>query len=918
MPTLRMPHGDRLRWLALCFLPILAGSLNAQGAGLGAQSVFNNGNVQAVENHPTRATLFRLDRPTRITKITTYHWNAGKGEPAGTVGLRSSTGERYGPWQVRVENRAYWVANPNAVLPAGTYTIEDSSPGTWAQNAASGGSGMAWIEGSATEAGIDTGQGVSGQLTPGRGFQKLALGDQVLIAIPPGAVRGPATLTIRPVADAPAAGWDSLTRGETYDISLGRGQSRPDRPLAMAFAYDASRLPAGADPRASVAAAYYDEASRAWVTVPGAVDMERKRILIRSGHLSRWTILYKKLGWETYTSRHFNLVHKPAEPIVYLALKKDAVVRADGFVKNLGEWLDQAYEAYEKAGFDLPGFELVPVNAVREARVVPKFTLPGFEGFPSALESLSVVRQKTPIWAFVGSATSYFGSTVVESQWDVYSGNILFAANFKNPEAARHDASHEFFHAVQNQYFNVASMGVRRWWMEATADYAAARLAMKITGKPPLMGADIKPRYLEKCITFHIAGDTGNNPHSFHDYSTSHFVDYLVSRGADFKAMWSAVANPSLGDLAQVVDPLDKYLQETFGKGRGLSSFYKDFARFYLFDPSSPLPLPSGQTLREKAGARTDTLAPKASLAYPFDLETAFTAKLWSIKPGWDAARPTRTVKVTALSRDAGVALYLYRLPHGQRQSGGGGGEGELGKEPRTLTLGQDDQLFILAVRTADGGKAGAEVKVEDLAGPVEKKPQPSTDARLRMDLQLVLYVSYTEGHKDDRQTWPRSGFQPFENMGAWRCFIIGEGGSFTGIRMDGDTESRVEGHRTADRIVDLKWKNHKIGKTNGVKYCEEWWEIELEDIPVNPSDPKEFIQEAFDFETGKYITGFEKHVPKLEHKITFYPSGKTIRLSEVFWQKSMVKKTKDLDGFGLLGERPFIRIYISNPEASR
>jgi hypothetical protein len=643
------------------------------------------------------------------------------------------------------------------------------------------------------------------------------------------------------------------------------------------------------------------------------VDADRHRLVLLTNHLCPWTTLYRKLGWETHPSRHFNIVHKPTDAIVYLGLKKGGLLYADRFVKDLGEWLDRAWEAYDGAGFDVPGFETVPASGVYEARVVPPVTLPGFEGFPGL--SAGTVRQKVPVWAFLGSATAYFGSTVVESQWDVFSGNILFAANFKDPDAARHDASHELFHAVQNRAFNIASMGVRRWWMEATADYAAARLAMDLKGKAPLMGGDIKPRYLEKCITFHIPNDKGTDPQSFHDYSTSHFIDYLVGRGAGFKAMWDAVANPSIVDLAQVLDPLDKHLRATFGEQRGLAAFYADFARFYAFDPASPMPLKSGETLRSAAAARVDTLDPGSSVACAFALEPAYTARLWSVKPKWDAARPARSVKVTVARRDAGVGLFLYRLPGGKRRAGGGGFEAELGEKPLTLSIGQDDHLLVLAVRGFEGGKASAEVRMEDLAEPAKvQKPPSAPEPRLGLEIQMVLYVSYDRGYKDDQQQWPGAGFQPFENTG-WRGFVLSGPGHFTGTRLDGDEESFVEGTRTAAAVTKLKWVNHRLTKRpNGDKVQEEWWEIELEDIPVTSYDPQEYILEGYDLSTGKWNTGFENHVPKLEHKVVFYPSRTTIELKNIFWQKTMVKSIDDMQGFAIMGERPFIRLYFTGP----
>jgi hypothetical protein len=114
---------------------------------------FDNGNIYAVENRPKRTTVFALPGSIRVTRIMTYHWNNGRGAPPGQIALRNSAGETFGPWQAFGEPgqggvpSAYWVVEPDINLPAGTYTIVDSNPSTWAQNAGSGGSGMASAEG---------------------------------------------------------------------------------------------------------------------------------------------------------------------------------------------------------------------------------------------------------------------------------------------------------------------------------------------------------------------------------------------------------------------------------------------------------------------------------------------------------------------------------------------------------------------------------------------------------------------------------------------------------------------------------------------------------------------------------------------------------------------------------------------------
>ena len=115
--------------------------------------IFNNGNTGGVYNNPSRATTFTLRAPHVITLITNYHWNNGRGATPGTIALRGSDGRTYGSWRTSgspgqggVPN-ANWNAAPNVTLPAGTYTVVDSNPATWAQNSGSQGCGHTRVEG---------------------------------------------------------------------------------------------------------------------------------------------------------------------------------------------------------------------------------------------------------------------------------------------------------------------------------------------------------------------------------------------------------------------------------------------------------------------------------------------------------------------------------------------------------------------------------------------------------------------------------------------------------------------------------------------------------------------------------------------------------------------------------------------------
>ncbi len=97
------------------------------------------------------APSFTIDKPAYVIDITTYHFLEGGGPTPGTLGLKGSDGKTYGPWPCKgvggqggVKN-AFWVATPNEVLPAGTYTIVDSDPGTWSTNDRAKGVGFATV-----------------------------------------------------------------------------------------------------------------------------------------------------------------------------------------------------------------------------------------------------------------------------------------------------------------------------------------------------------------------------------------------------------------------------------------------------------------------------------------------------------------------------------------------------------------------------------------------------------------------------------------------------------------------------------------------------------------------------------------------------------------------------------------------------
>jgi hypothetical protein len=114
--------------------------------------LFSISDTESVSNNPTAPSVFTLGAPQTIARIRTYHWNNEQGATPGTIWLLDPEGNpAYGPWQATGDlgqggvPDAYWDARPGIVIAAGTYTITDSDPSTWAHNAGTGGRGMCWV-----------------------------------------------------------------------------------------------------------------------------------------------------------------------------------------------------------------------------------------------------------------------------------------------------------------------------------------------------------------------------------------------------------------------------------------------------------------------------------------------------------------------------------------------------------------------------------------------------------------------------------------------------------------------------------------------------------------------------------------------------------------------------------------------------
>jgi len=111
--------------------------------------LFSTKNDAVVYNNPPKPAQFTIQEAYYVTYIWDYHFNNGQGVTPGNIGLRRSDGKVFGPWEVTASNldeKINWICQPNARIPAGTYTIVDSEPERWSWNEKSGGRGVSIIK----------------------------------------------------------------------------------------------------------------------------------------------------------------------------------------------------------------------------------------------------------------------------------------------------------------------------------------------------------------------------------------------------------------------------------------------------------------------------------------------------------------------------------------------------------------------------------------------------------------------------------------------------------------------------------------------------------------------------------------------------------------------------------------------------
>ncbi|MFA6771360.1 MAG: hypothetical protein WCS74_01780, partial [Dehalococcoidales bacterium] len=255
--------------------------------------------------------------------------------------------------------------------------------------------------------------------------------------------------------------------------------------ITLEFSYDQSSLNRDLEISDQIAVAFYDEEYEAWQEVDFEVSNSNSSVSVKTSHLSLWSIFGFEDDYVTSTLPGFTIyfnkeINAPAigsvssgEPIYEYA----AIVRTG---------LYDASKAYSGLNLKMPDHTRVYIDQ----------------------------------W-----------DSDKEAEWGWFSKNIEIPVTYIDEQELHMVSAHELFHAVQNQYVTFATMAANRWFMEATADYAAAHVATSYGLKESLPYS-----YLRTGIS---------SSSTFHMYQTAHFIKFLVDNGYSFKGLFEGVMNGS-------------------------------------------------------------------------------------------------------------------------------------------------------------------------------------------------------------------------------------------------------------------------------------------------------------------------------------------------------------------------------------
>ena len=400
----------------------------------------------------------------------------------------------------------------------------------------------------------------------------VSLEGKARVIIPPNALPAETKVSLKEISELRDYYFGGFLPVGLFDISASTGGQFAGN-VTLEFTYDKASLDSTLEDLLQLAVAYYDDSYDRWQEVDFEVDDTNSKVIVETNHLSLWSLFVKDEKYVTLTAPYFTIYFsKDAKaPAIGTITSGDPIYEYATIVRT---GLYDAYQACQDLGLKMPEHTRVYIDD----------------------------------WG-----------ADKEAEWGWFSKNIEIPVTYIYEKELRLVVAHELFHAVQNQYVDFVAMDRDRWWIEATADYAAAHIATSYGLKEKLGST-----YLARGVT---------DKETFHTYQTAHFIKYLVDSGLDFKPMFDYVMTQPGSVLANLTN-------YCLSQGKPLPALYDSFAYSVLFENSV-----------DTANAGMDIYNDLASQKVEMDLDIT-GAKTIQMNVGANYASSLSAVKIVSASYD--------------------------------------------------------------------------------------------------------------------------------------------------------------------------------------------------------------------------------------------------------------------------
>lgn len=518
------------------------------------------------------------------------------------------------------------------------------------------------------------------EVAPHESLQKFEVPGQVSVSIPGGVLDGHATLRISRVEGAKAPLLEEFAQGPTFEITLG-GQKQFAQPIQIEFPFDPAVLPPDMEPRDAIDAASFDDELGQWELLPCEVRADQRVIVFHTRHLSKFSWQYWNGGRRDRSRSHL--------AVSWAGKEDSSEVQKISMV-----WHDTAQFRQRTMTFNRrytsPKKEVAPYvyHTMRAAHsAIRQYEL---AGFPTQAKVLQIVVKDQ-----------------LHSEHNSLTGVVTMNLSSQTLEDLQYVIGHEIFHNCQSRTFSTLGGMARRWWMEATAEWASARIAQNLyprMGKIDLSSAAADfSRYLRDLpLDFaHLPvgwleslNETGD-AERVHAYRGSYFIDFVlqlvvhhrqartshpsppktITAAAAFKVLYDEVAKVGSGDILSAID---QYTRRELGLS--FDEVYARFALWFFLHQQSPLQQPGDATIipaaaithQDRYGTadaassnRTVGRGRETTLSRQFDLAAGRTSQLWVVT----AARPM-TLEIRTTKLPAGVLVRALVMKAGSRLAG--------------------------------------------------------------------------------------------------------------------------------------------------------------------------------------------------------------------------------------------------------